>query len=63
MDGLTFTRQVRARPGTRFTPILMLTTESQAGAKQAGRAAGATAWIVKRFHPGRLISVIGQVLP
>jgi two-component system chemotaxis response regulator CheY len=63
MDGLTFIRQTRSRTATRFTPILMLTTEGRAEAKQAGRAAGATGWIVKPFQPERLVSVVGQVLP
>lgn len=63
MDGLTFIRELRARPETRFTPVLMLTTESQAEKKQQGKAAGATGWIVKPFHPEKLIDVIGKVLP
>ena len=31
MDGITFIRKVRELAATRYTPILMLTTESQAG--------------------------------
>ena len=46
MDGLTFIRQLRGRPATRFTPVLMLTTESQLSKKQEGKTAGATGWIV-----------------
>jgi two-component system chemotaxis response regulator CheY len=30
--------------------------------KQAGRAAGATGWMVKPFDPVRLVEVIGKVL-
>jgi two-component system chemotaxis response regulator CheY len=41
----------------------MLTTESSDEMKQAGRAAGATGWMVKPFDPARLIEVIGKVLP
>ena len=63
MDGLTFIRQVRSRPATKFVPVLMLTTESQASKKQEGKAAGATGWIVKPFHPVKLLEVIGKVLP
>jgi fatty-acyl-CoA synthase len=45
------------------TPILVLTTESSDEMKQAGRAAGATGWMVKPFDPARLLEVIGRVLP
>ncbi|MBN8729788.1 MAG: response regulator [Acidobacteria bacterium] len=63
MDGLDFIRGVRAQSGFRATPILMLTTESEDGKKQAGKAAGATGWIVKPFQPERLLQVIARVLP
>ena len=63
MDGLKFIRAVRSRPATKFTPVLMLTTESQASKKQEGKAAGATGWIVKPFHPVKLLDVIAKVLP
>jgi len=63
MDGLTFIRNARALPATRYVPILMLTTESQAAKKAEAKAAGATGWIVKPFDPTNLLSVIGKVLP
>jgi len=63
MDGITFIRHVRARSECRFTPVLMLTTESHAEKKQEGKAAGATGWIVKPFHPSKLLEVIAKLLP
>jgi two-component system chemotaxis response regulator CheY len=63
MDGLTFIRAARGRAETKFTPILMLTTESQPEKRQAAKAAGATGWIVKPFQPAQLLQVIGRVLP
>jgi two-component system, chemotaxis family, chemotaxis protein CheY len=63
LDGIGFIRGVRARPASKYTPVLMLTTESQESRRQEGRAAGATAWIVKPFRPDRLLQVIGKVLP
>lgn len=63
MDGLTFIRNARTRPACRFTPILMLTTESQDSKKAEGKAAGATGWIVKPFQPDQLLKVIQKVLP
>lgn len=63
MDGIALIRELRIRPASRQTPVLMLTTESQEAKRQEGRAAGATGWIVKPSHPERLLRVIGKVLP
>ena len=63
MDGIAFIKEVRGRAAHRFTPILMLTTESQDASKQAGKAAGATGWLVKPFDPERLLQVVQKVLP
>jgi len=63
MDGLTLIRQLREQDRFKRTPILVLTTESSDEMKQAGRAAGATGWMVKPFDPARLLEVIGKVLP
>jgi two-component system, chemotaxis family, chemotaxis protein CheY len=62
MDGIEFTRQVRARPEYKFVPIVLLTTESDVEKKQQGKAAGATAWIVKPFEPDQLLAVVKKVL-
>jgi two-component system chemotaxis response regulator CheY len=63
MDGIALIRGLRARPASKHVPILMLTTESQDSKKQAARAAGATAWIVKPFLPDKLLQVVARVLP
>jgi two-component system chemotaxis response regulator CheY len=63
MDGLTLIRNLRTQDRFKRTPILVLTTESSDEMKQAGRAAGATGWMVKPFDPARLLEVIGKVLP
>lgn len=62
MDGIELIRSVRAKPGGKFLPIIMLTTESQDGKKQEGRAAGATGWIIKPFKPEQLLTVVRKVL-
>ncbi len=62
MDGLEFTRQLRAMPDYKFVPIVLLTTESHADKKQQGKAAGATAWIVKPFTPDQLLAVVKKVM-
>ncbi|MFM1990313.1 MAG: hypothetical protein RJA99_3270 [Pseudomonadota bacterium] len=63
MDGLTLIKQLRVQDRFKRTPILVLTTESSDEMKLAGRAAGATGWMVKPFDPARLLEVIGKVLP
>jgi len=62
MDGIELIRNVRANARYKFMPIIMLTTESQEERKQAGKAAGATGWIVKPFKPEQLLGVIRKVL-
>jgi len=63
MDGITFIKEARALPGSRFTPILMLTTESLQTKRQEARAAGATGWLVKPVSPADLMRTIKQVCP
>ena len=62
MDGLAFIRSVRRDGRFMGLPILALTTECQPEMKAAGKAAGATGWIVKPFDPGQLCQIIDQVL-
>ena len=62
MDGITLIRRLRSNPLYRFTPILMLTTESQDSKKQEGRIAGATGWIIKPFNPQQLLAVVAKVV-
>jgi two-component system chemotaxis response regulator CheY len=61
MDGLTFLTAVKALPNYRFTPVIMLTTESGDAKKDAGRAAGARAWIVKPFNPPVLLDAVAKL--
>ena len=64
MDGITFLGEVRALPAYRFTPVIMLTTETSEDKKQAGKAAGARAWVVKPFKPEVLLNAVQKlVLP
>jgi two-component system chemotaxis response regulator CheY len=62
MDGITFIRQLRGEPSYKFTPMLMLTTESSMDKKAEGKAAGATGWIVKPFNPDQLLNTVKKVL-
>lgn len=62
VDGIELVKRLRANPGLRGLPIVLLTTESQEARKQAARAAGATGWIVKPFKPEQLLAVVRKVL-
>jgi two-component system chemotaxis response regulator CheY len=62
LDGIALTKRLRSDPRHGRTPILILTTEAGDTLKQAGRAAGATGWLVKPFDPNRLIEVVGRLV-
>jgi two-component system chemotaxis response regulator CheY len=62
MDGITLVKELRLLPTYRYTPMLMLTTESSQEKKQEGKQAGATGWIVKPFNPEQLLSTVARVL-
>ena len=62
MDGITLTRELRALEAYKYTPILVLTTESGTDKKAEGKQAGATGWIVKPFNPDQLLNTIKKVM-
>jgi two-component system chemotaxis response regulator CheY len=62
MDGITLVKNLRTLPDYRFTPLLMLTTESTPEKKMEGKAAGATGWLVKPFNPEQLVATVQRVL-
>lgn len=61
MDGITFIKEMKKRPDCKFTPVLMLTTESEESKKAEGKAAGAKAWLVKPFKPDVLLSAVSKL--
>ncbi|MCA9472430.1 MAG: response regulator [Nitrospirales bacterium] len=63
MDGISLIKAIRGMPAHKFTPVLMLTTESADDKKKEGQSAGATGWIVKPFNPEQMLATIGKVLP
>ncbi|WP_136415249.1 MULTISPECIES: response regulator [Oxalobacteraceae] len=64
MDGITFVQEMKKLPAYRFTPVIMLTTESQEAKKREGQAAGAKAWVVKPFQPAQMLMAVSKlVLP
>lgn len=61
MDGITLVKKVRELGDYKFTPIIVLTTESQGSKMEEGKAAGATGWIVKPFDSDKLLSVVKKL--
>ncbi len=62
MNGIEFVTEVKKDPSYKFTPVIMLTTESEDAAKQKGREAGAKAWIVKPFNPTQMINAVSKLI-
>lgn len=61
MDGITFLKTVKQNPTYKFTPVMMLTTESEESKKREGQAAGARAWVVKPFQPEQLVNAVQRL--
>ncbi|NDP60056.1 MAG: response regulator [Oxalobacteraceae bacterium] len=61
MDGIAFVSAVKLLPAYRFTPVIMLTTETDIDKKNASRAAGAKAWVVKPFRPEQLLDAVQKL--
>lgn len=62
MDGISLVRELRQLPEYKFTPLLILTTESGQDKKAEGKQAGATGWLVKPFNPEQLVATVQKVL-
>jgi len=62
MDGITFLKEARQLPAYKFTPIIMLTTESGEDKKREGQQAGAKAWVVKPFQPPVLLNAVSKLI-
>lgn len=62
MDGIALTAELRKLSDYKFTPILILTTETGTVKKEQGKVAGATGWIEKPFDPDNLLSTVNRVL-
>jgi two-component system, chemotaxis family, chemotaxis protein CheY len=60
MDGITFIQEFRKKD--KFTPVLVLTTESEDEKIRAGKVAGASGWMIKPFRPADLINVVGKII-
>ena len=62
MDGITFLKELKKLPKYKFTPVIMLTTESQEEKKKQGQEAGAKAWVVKPFKPDQMLTAVSKLI-
>lgn len=60
MDGITFVKEFRKTD--KFTPILILTTESEESKIKSGKEAGASGWLVKPFQSDQLVNVVEKLV-
>ncbi len=60
MDGITFIGEFRKTD--KFTPVLVLTTESEEQKIRAGKDAGASGWIVKPFSNQDMVKVVQRLI-
>ena len=61
MDGITFLKEVKKMANYKFTPVIMLTTESEQAKKEEGKQAGAKAWVVKPFKPEKILEAVKKL--
>jgi two-component system chemotaxis response regulator CheY len=62
MDGFTFVQEMKRNPSYRFTPVIMLTTESQDDKKRRGIAVGVKAWVIKPFQPAVMLNAVSKLI-
>lgn len=62
MDGVGLVKEVRKMDQYKYTPILMLTTESHIEKKLVAKKEGVTGWIEKPFDQNRLLKIVQKVI-
>ncbi len=60
MDGLTFVEEFRKKD--RFSPIIVLTTETDNSKIQRARESGISGWVVKPFQPEEFFKIVEKHL-
>ncbi|WP_108652930.1 response regulator [Dongshaea marina] len=62
MDGISFLKEVKRNPRSKFTPVIMLTTESAEEKIREGKAAGAKAWVTKPFRSPKMLDAVAKLV-
>ena len=62
MDDYELTKKIRATDGYTEVPIIIISTEEEAGDKMKGMAAGANVYIVKPARPESLVTNVKMLI-
>ena len=62
LDGYEATRQLKAEPGLREIPIIVITSYALSGDEEKARAAGSDDYVTKPFSPRQLLAKIRSYL-
>jgi two-component system chemotaxis response regulator CheY len=62
MGGLEMAENIKKLPNHKFTPIVMMTTETDGDLKSEGKQLGVKAWLVKPFNKNKFLLVIEKIL-
>jgi two-component system chemotaxis response regulator CheY len=62
MDGLSMVTEIKKDANYKFTPVIMLTTESQEETKKKGKEIGVKAWMVKPFKPEQMLDAVSKLV-
>jgi two-component system cell cycle response regulator DivK len=62
IDGYEATRQIKARPALRSTPLIVVTSYALSGDDAKAFAAGADAYVSKPFSPRALLAKVREFL-
>ncbi|MDO8813293.1 MAG: response regulator [Gallionella sp.] len=60
MDGLTFVKNVKNLTNHKFTPIVMLSSNSIDALHHVAREAGVKAWMAKPFSTDKLLGMVAR---
>ncbi|NNL06546.1 MAG: response regulator [Gammaproteobacteria bacterium] len=63
MDGIEFIWEIRKLANHVFTPICMLTTESEQSKLVEGESISIDAWIKKPIQPVHVLNIVSKIVP
>jgi two-component system, cell cycle response regulator DivK len=63
LDGYEATRRIKADPGLRAIPIIVVTSYALSGDESKARAAGCDAYVTKPYSPRVLLAKIREFVP
>ena len=63
LDGYEATRHLKADPGLRAIPIIVITSYALSGDESRARAAGCDAYITKPYSPRAILAKVREYVP